>query len=180
MTGERRARATGMAAFLMAATLVGGCGDSTTAPQATANANTVRVKVTVKSVYVIAECEGTTGTNPGDFTFELHCYTNDPDIPERVFNGTFSGLKGQTVDIPDIVIQMDRVPKKGDWFDMEFRVTELDNGVPDPRMNDSRSISQYAWPTGDTLEEDYPQEVTGSSACSVQFTYGISASRVKS
>jgi hypothetical protein len=96
---------------------------------------------------------------------------------KQTFSGTFSGLKGQTVDLPDIVIKMHRVPKKGDLFDIEFSMTELDNGVPDARMNDARSIGQYAWPTKSTGADTYAQEVTGNPACSVQFSCTIAATR---
>lgn len=169
-------RAPGAALLLMLTVLLGGCDDDAAGPQATPDP-TVKVTITVIEVDVVAECEGTTGTNPGDFIFELHFYTSDSSIATREFSGSFSGLNGQTVDIPDIVIELNRVPPEDGRLYMEFRVTELDNGVPDSGMNDARSINEFIWPTGATAQEYYPQLISGSSRCSVVFIYTLSAVR---
>jgi hypothetical protein len=165
------------AAFLfLSAALLGGCEDDPAAPQATAPP-TVNVTVTVTAVEVIAECEGTTGTNPGDFVFELHFYTSDTSIATQVFSGSFSGLNNETVNIPDIVVELNRAAPEDGRLYLEFRVTELDNNVPDAGMNDARGIGEYGWPTGDTVEDTYVTQVSGSSRCSVAFVYTLGAER---
>jgi hypothetical protein len=164
------------AAFLLACLLfAGACEDDTTAPQAVEP--TVNVTLTVTEIQVIAECEGTTGTNPGDFVFEVHFYTSDADIATQQFSGSFTGLNGQTVDIPDIVFELNRLPPEDGQLYLEFRVTELDNGVPDSGMNDARAILDFGWPTSDTSEEFYAATVSGSSRCSVLFVNTLSAVR---
>ncbi len=174
-SGKTAAIATPLLACLA---LVAACEDDTTAPPA--SEPTVNVTITVREVDVIAECEGTTGTNPGDFIFEVHFYTSDTDIATRQFSGSFSGLSGQTVDIPDIVIELNRLPPKDGRLYLEFRVTELDNGIPDSGMNDARAIAEFIWPTSDTLEEFYSQAVAGSSRCAVLFVNTLSAVRTGS
>jgi len=154
--------------------ILGGCGDDTAAPQTAADP-TVDVTITVKEVDVIAECEGTTGTNPGDFTFNVLFYTSDQSIATQTYSGTFSGLTGQAVDIPDIVIKLNRRPPKDGRLYLEFQVTELDNNVPDSGMNDARGILELVWPTGDAEEDTYPERVTGSARCSVLFVSTMKA-----
>lgn len=168
------------AAILLAPlALLGGCEDDPAEPQVTPDP-TVKVTITVKEVQVIAECEGTTGTNPGDFVFTLDFSTSDTHITPQEYSGSFSGLTGQTLDITDIVIELNRVPPKNGFMYMEFSVTELDNNVPDAGMNDSRGVGEYAWPAGDLLEETFVTQVSGSSRCRVLFVYTISAVRQSS
>ena len=172
---RQRGHATAAVTLAVVLAFLVGCDDDTIAPP---RVNKVKVTVTVKEVYVIAECEGTTGTNPGDFTFELLFYTEDKTIAVQQYTGTFSGLNGQTVNIPDIVVEMARVPKAGQWFYMEFGATEWDNGVPDSGMNNSRGLGEYGWPADKTAEEIYVQTVSGSGRCSVMFVYTISAIQI--
>jgi hypothetical protein len=155
--------------------LVGGCGDDDTMVLQATPDPTVKVTITVKEVVVVAECEGTTGTNPGDFVFDVDFYTSDASIETQSFSGSFMGLNNQTVDIPDIVIELNRVPPESGWLYLEFSATELDNGVPDAGMNDSRGLGEYGWPTGDTLEENYTVNVAGSSRCAVTFVVSLKA-----
>jgi hypothetical protein len=155
-----------------------GCGDDdTTAPQATPNP-TVKVTITVRQVIVIAECEGTTGTNPGDFVFDLDFYTSDTSIETQSFSGSFAGLNNQNVDIPDIGIELNRVPPEDGWLYLNFSVTELDNGIPDPGMNDSRGLCEHRWPTGDVEEYFFTVDVSGSTRCSVRFVGWLKAERL--
>lgn len=165
------------ALLLVLGAFLSGCEDDVAAPTVAADP-TVKVMITVTQVHVIAECEGTTGTNPGDFVFELAFYTSDSSIEETLYSGSFSGLNGQDVDIADIEIELNRVPPDDGRLYMEFRVTELDNGIPDSGMNDARSIGDYLWPTGDTLEENFTQRVAGSTRCEVMFVYTLSAERM--
>ena len=156
---------------------LGGCGDDdATAPQATPDP-TVKVTITVKEVIVIAECEGTTGTNPGDFVFDLDFYTSDASIETQSFSGSFAGLKNQNVDIPDIVLELNRIPPEDGWLYLMFAVTELDNGVPDPGMNDSRGLGEHPWPTGAVDEYFFTVDVSGSTRCSVRFVGWIKAEK---
>jgi hypothetical protein len=170
-------RATTCTLFLLAIAASGiGCGseDSPMAPQNT-GPKMDKVKVTVSSVLVVASCENASD-NPGDFTFELYVMDPKKDKAEWLhFTGSFSGLSAQTVDIPDIVFTMDREPKAGDAFTLDFHVTEWDGAnIVDDRMNDSQGDANHAWTSGDDWNNGpHAQLVSGSSECRVSFVYSV-------
>jgi hypothetical protein len=177
MSGCRRTAWRATALWLALPAFLGGCGDDdTTAPQATP-APTIKVTITIKQVIVIAECEGTTGTNPGDFVFDVDFNTSDANIETQSSSGSFTGLTNQGVDIPDIVFELDRVPPEDGSLYLMFSVTELDNGVPDAGMNDARALTEYGWPTGDVEEHFLTVDVSGSTRCSVRFVAWIKAEK---
>jgi hypothetical protein len=92
----------------------------------------------------------------------------------RTFSGSFSGLNGTPIDIPDIVFTMKREPKADDWFILEFHVSEWDGSVEDSRMADSIGDATHAWTSG-TDWSNGPSLVTvsGSDPCEVHFVYSV-------
>jgi hypothetical protein len=162
-------------AILLTAGLAG-CGDedSPAAPSAPAK-TTKTVTVTVSEVLVIASCENSS-TNPGDFTYEL--YISDPkvdDADEQLYTGSFSGRALETDDIDDIVIEMEREPESGDWFQLVFEVYEWDaDGAYDDRMAGSMGTGHHKWNGGDDWDNGPHQvSVSGSSECRVSFVYSV-------
>ncbi len=164
--------------FLVLALAVSGIGcggeDTPVAPQNT-DPTTRKVTVTVGSVVVIGSCEGS-ATNPGDFTYELEVSEPGKDKADWLrFSGSFSGLAGQTVDIPDVVFTMDREPKSGDWFELVFHVTEWDGAnITDDRMNDSMGTGYHKWTGGDDwMNGAHVVMVSGSAECRVNMVYSV-------
>lgn len=153
-----------------------GCGDedSPAAPAPPAK-TTKTVTVTVSEVLVIASCENTS-TNPGDFTYEL--YIGDPKVDEadrQLYTGSFSGRALEIDDIDDIVIEMEREPESGDWFELVFEVYEWDaNGLWDDRMAGSMGTGLHPWKGGSDWDNGaHNVTVSGSSECRVSFTYSV-------
>lgn len=161
---------------LVVAGTITGCGDesSPTAPAPPAK-TTKTVTVRVSEVLVIASCENTS-TNPGDFTYKL--YISDPkvdDADEQLYTGSFSGRALEVDDIDDIVIEMERKPESGDWFELVFEVYEWDgNGLYDDRMAGSMGTGYHKWTGGSDWDNGaHNVTVSGSSECRVSFTYSV-------
>jgi hypothetical protein len=153
-----------------------GCGDDDNplAPELPQGPKTSEVTVTIGSVVVMAACEGST-SNPGEFTWELVVKEPGVHSTDRLrFAGTFGGVSGQTVDIPDVTFTMEREPKSGDYFTMEFHVTEWDGSAYDSRMRDSIGDKSHRWKS-DTGWGDgaHTVLVPGATECRVNFVYSI-------
>lgn len=150
---------------------LGGCGDHPSAPR------TRSVTVTVSSVLVVGDCEST-GGNHGDFTYEL--VVVDPGVEpanQLRFSGSFPGVSGDPVDLPDIAFTMRREAKPGDAFTLLFRVTEWDAAmVADPRMNEVTGERVHAWTSGaDWANGAHAMDVDGGPECGVRFSYSVAA-----
>jgi len=173
----RRWRALPVAALaLVLATALTGCGDedSPVAPAPPAK-TTKTVTVTISEVLVIASCENSS-TNPGDFTYELIVRDSAVDEAEwKKYSGSFSGRAGETDNIDDIVIEMEREPKSRDAFILQFEVYEWDGGgLYDDRMRGSMGLGEHVWSgSSDWQPGAHTASVSGSSECRVSFVYNV-------
>lgn len=135
---------------------------------------THNVTVTIGQIGVVADCEPASG-NPGDFTYELIVIDSEQEEADyRTFTGSFSGTSGTPINIPDVVFTMAREPKSGDYFILEFHVTEWDGNIPDSRMNDSIGDLTHAWTAGtDWNNGPHSVSVAGIDECEVNFIYSV-------
>jgi hypothetical protein len=139
--------------------------------------STRAVTVTVNSVTVIGDCEGV-GGNHGDFALRLVVIDPSADPQERVmFAGTFPGISGNRANLPDIAFTMQRAPRTGDAFTLQFHVTEWDgSNVADPRMNDEVAQAVHAWTGGaDWANGPHVLVIDGGPGCGVGFRYSVAA-----
>ena len=144
-------------------------------PAAPPAKTTKTVTATISEVLVIASCENTT-TNPGDFTYELVVRDSAVDEADwRVYTGSFSGRAGETDNIDDIVIEMEREPRSRDGFSLVFEVYEWDGGGRyDDRMRGSMGAGDHYWTdSSDWQNGAHNATVSGSSECRVSFIYSV-------
>ena len=165
------------AAALMVATVLTGCGeeDSPVAPAPAPVKTTKTVTVTISEVLVIASCENSS-TNPGDFTYELVVRDSAVDEADwKKYAGSFSGRAGETDNIDDIVIEMEREPESRDGFALVFEVYEWDSGgLYDDRMRGSMGVGNHQWTgSSDWQPGAHTASVSGSSECRVSFVYNV-------